>query len=240
MSKTVNQLLSKNAYAKYLGVNEKAVRKAINEGKIIKGWDTVNQKVIVKEADKEYGSLHKNDRPKPGVSKAKRAAKIDAQKGPEKGVNVRTKNVKSEVLISPNKSEVKRKEKASSLEEIEAALKGLSDGDSVEDLLYSISIHAGLTFTESTRRREIISLALDKKKLEELEGLLVRKHDVEKILFAFGNQLKKNLLAIPDRCLDDLLSANNKIEATNILKEEITNTLAQFANFNKINIDTKN
>jgi hypothetical protein len=222
-------ILSKNAYAKYLGVSEKAIRKAVTEGKIVKGWDSVNLKIIVKEADKEYGALHKVDRPRPGVSKAKLAAKIEAsqnaEKSDEKPKHVRTDEKKSESPKTP-------KVNSEPVDEDSSA----DDGQSVEDLLTALPIHSKLSYTEATRRREVISLAMDKKKLEEQEGLLVRKADVEKVLFAFGNQLKKNVLAIPARTIDAILSAPTKVEALNVLTEEITATLDQFASFQTIKI----
>lgn len=42
-------------YAKDLGVSDNSIRYAIKTGKITKGYDVKNKKIIVEEADKEYG-----------------------------------------------------------------------------------------------------------------------------------------------------------------------------------------
>lgn len=44
-------------YARLRGITEGAVRKAIKTGVIVKGFDTTEKKIIIKEADKEYGNV---------------------------------------------------------------------------------------------------------------------------------------------------------------------------------------
>lgn len=226
-----DQFLSKSAYARYLGVNEKAIRKAIEEGKIKKGYDVVKKKVNVKEADKEYGFLHKNATAKPGISKAKRVDKITDK------VSVASpkKAVKSEKIQSP-KFDTDKIDKSENLDD---ELIDDSEDLDYETLLLKIPVHDKLDYKETVRRREILQLALDKKKLEELEGVLVRRSDVYKALYALGSQLKKAISSIPARCIDDVLSAENKVEAINVLNDEITNVLNTYANFSKVNVSPK-
>jgi len=231
MAVNTDQFLSKSAYARYLGINEKAVRQAIEQGKIKKGYDVVKKKVNVKEADKEYGFLHKNATAKPGISKAKRAEKITDKVS----VSSPKKTIKSEKTSSPKIEN----EKSDKSEEIDDEILDDSTDLDYETLLLKIPVHDKLDYKETVRRREILQLALDKKKLEELEGVLVRKSDVFKALFALGSQLKKAIASVPARCIDDVLSAENKVEALNVLNEEITNVLDTYANFSKINIDQK-
>jgi len=210
--------LSKSAYARSIGVSEKAVRKAIDEGKIKKGWDAEKQKVIKHLADKEYGHLHEVAKPRPGISQDKLAAKIESEK---KGV-IRTIKPDKSVL---KKTDVQSPNKSESSEENEQ----LKTVDFEEDTT--------LVYAEIIRRKALIELALEKKKLEEAEDILVRKEDVEKVLFSYGNQLKKSLLSVPARVIDDMLSAANKIESLNILTEALVECLEVYANIDSLRLN---
>lgn len=234
-------LLSKNAYAKYLGINEKAVRNAIASGKITKGWDTENQKVKVKEADAEYGHLHKVATPKPGVSKSKRIERINTPEKSEKEVvKVRKSEVKKSDIEKNEKSEVNDQDVYAfdhSAEFINNTFAEL--GDTYEELLLKIPVTSDLTYNESVRRREIIQLALEKKKLEELQTVLVRRENVERVLFASALNLKKALMMIPARIADEVLAANNKVEVMNILNQELSSILTEYANVGQIDLTVK-
>lgn len=102
---------------------------------------------------------------------------------------------------------------------------------SLQDVIKLIQVTPYLSYADALTKREIVGLAMDKIKLEELDGLLVRKTEVERNLFTIGDRLKKALLAIPVRCADELLNATNNVEAVNIMTEEINLVLNTFANF---------
>jgi vacuolar-type H+-ATPase subunit I/STV1 len=104
----------------------------------------------------------------------------------------------------------------------------------LQDVINLIQVTPYLTYADALTKREIVGLAMDKLKLEELDGVLVRKTEVERNLFSIADRLKKALLAIPVRCADEILTANNKVEAVNIMTEEINQVLSTFANFEKI------
>lgn len=57
MVKKDNERISIREYARRIGVDEKAIRKAIVSGKIKKGYDAKAKKIIPSAADKEYGSV---------------------------------------------------------------------------------------------------------------------------------------------------------------------------------------
>lgn len=200
--------MSIRQFAKEIGVNEKSVRKAISEGKIKKGFDHNSKKIIRSIAMKEYGELKKIIRPQAGISKAKVAEKLEKRSADEK------KEVKS-ALSDPNPEMLE-------FEDL-----------SYEELIKQINIHPNLPYNETLRLREILGIAMDRIKLEELRGSLVRKSDVDKSLYAFGDQLKKNLFNIPTRVIDDIRSAPNKVEAINILTHEIQQTLSACTQINE-------
>ncbi len=231
MSKKVVELVSKNAYAKYLGVNEKAIRNAVNEGKIKKGWDADRQKIIKHIADKEYGFLHQVPKAGPGVSKAKLADKISPIKKPDKVAKVR----KNEGESSDENLEVRTSEEEGGDEAEKLDLTRLGADD-----LQKLLIHPDMSYKEALTASIIIEAATKKRKLEELDDTLVRRDIVEKALFAFGSNLKKALMAIPARVTDDMMSAANKVEAINVLNEELTRVLDQHSDINKLKLSNKN
>ncbi|MNL74043.1 hypothetical protein D3C87_1996010 [compost metagenome] len=69
-----------------------------------------------------------------------------------------------------------------------------------------------------------------------MENVLIRRADVEKVLFAFGSQLKKAILSAPSRVIDEILASNDKVEAINILAEELTSVLSTYADFDKVKL----
>lgn len=114
---------------------------------------------------------------------------------------------------------------ASSLPELDTDGSAESWDVRVED----IKIRKDMAPGEIMRLRELIGAALDKKKLAEAEGVLIRRDSVEKVLFAHGSRLKKAIMAMPERIIDDVLAAPNKIEALNIMKHELTQILTSLS-----------
>jgi phage terminase Nu1 subunit (DNA packaging protein) len=86
------------------------------------------------------------------------------------------------------------------------------------------------SFAEAKRVREIIEAQLAALELKEKKGELVSKAQVEKQLFAFGQQIRVSILIIPDRIIDNLLAATNRAEAHKILTDELHAALETLAN----------
>lgn len=233
MAKREIELLSKNAYAKYLGINEKAVRNAVAIGKIKKGWDSENQKIIKHLADKEFGHLHQVVKPRPGVSSEKLAVKIDKLNKSE----INTENSDKSELTNKNKKSPKKSELLVKTSDENSDLN--NPEISIDELIKKIKITEGLSYGEASRIREVISLARDKTNLEELYGSLVRKADVDRVLYLAGSELKKSLMAMPQRCADELVHANNKVDVINIMLRELTEILTSFSGFEELNIAKK-
>lgn len=238
MAKTGPELLSKNAYAKYLGISEKAVRNAVSDGKIKKGWDADRQKIIKHLADKEYGFLHTTPKAGPGLSKAAVVRKLESGKRHDKVSKTRTG-----FGLEKGKSEGP-KDDVEGLEELltEAAGSEGADISKLETpaLLKLIKITAGMSYKDALTANEIIEAALKKKKLEELEDILVRRVNVEAALFTFGSQLRKALLTLPARVVDDIMNAENKVEGMNLLTAELVLILDTYSNTETIKLSNKN
>jgi hypothetical protein len=197
--------ISIRAYAKQLNIDESAVRSAIKDGKIRKGvvviQRTVNGKrkkvpmIIATVATKEWGFVHQHPRPQRGLSAHKVADKLEKKSNPGNSNN-------SE---DPDDADTKEY--------------------SYSELIKEIKITPRLSYKEALLRKEILSTAREKMELEEKQGVLVKKADVDKALFAIGDELKKKLLSIPARCIQDIRAASNEVEANNILTIEITQSL---------------
>src|SRR5688500_15726197 len=51
--------VSQREYARRLNISNEAVSKAVREGRIKKGWNAKEGKIIVEAADREWGLIHK-------------------------------------------------------------------------------------------------------------------------------------------------------------------------------------
>lgn len=224
-------LMSKNAYAKYLGVDEKAIRNAIGAGKIVKGWDAEKKKIIREKADKEFGFLHKLPKAKAGVNKAKTVAKIDEQL---KAKPARKSKAKSEPA-NTNSEHAENSDKSDSESPNTNDLKEF-EGMSIAEVMRRTVIHPDLSYAETERRKSILQLCTDRIKLEELHGSLVRKEAIDKALYAYGSQIKRGFLAIPARTIDAILAADTKVEAINILTEEINSALEKLSSYQNLKL----
>lgn len=200
---TQDKIVSVRAFAERIGVSEGAVRKAISKWQFTTG---------VREDGKIDTTVAVNDpwvkkqlviRPKPGVSRSKAITKLE-----------------SPVQSTP----------APPSSDNDDQVNDTDDTNADEDVANSIKVHKGLKAAEAMRRREIVALALDKKKLQELQGILIRKDVVEKALFLLGSELKKAMLDIPARCVRDIMAANTEVEGIKILEDEIIHVLSTYGN----------
>ncbi len=232
MEKSEPELMSKNAYAKYLGIDEKAVRNAVTTGKISKGYDPVKKKIIKNIADEEFGFSHQVQRQKPGVSKKKFAEKFVDCKVRKIGDSKKTQVRKNKAAADDENSESESSENYDD-DIFNTAFKNMTTAE----ILNGIVIHPGLSYNEAFRLTAIVTLCQGKMKAEESQGMLVKKDLVFQTLFAFGTELKNALNAIPARVIDEMMTAETKVEAMNALKREITETLLKFATFDKIKIN---
>lgn len=177
-----SERISQREYAKRLGISNEAVSKAIREGKIDKGWDREEGKIIVEYANKEWGALHM----KTNVSR------LLQQEPGEEGPS-------SADWASPGK-------------------KG------------GLTLTNESSFADAKRVREIIHAQLAALDLKERKGELVKKEEVYKQLYAFGQQVRIAVMTTPDRIIDTLLAAKNRMEAYTILSACLLEALEGLTN----------
>ena len=172
--------ISQREYAKRLGISNEAVSKAIREGKIDKGWDREEEKIIVPYANKEWGALHM----KTNVSQL-----LQQEVGEEAQVDGQSPARKGGLTLTNESS-----------------------------------------FADAKRVREIIHAQLAALDLKERKGELVRKDEVYKQLYAFGQQVRLAVMATPDRGIDAILASKTRAEAYQILSGALQEALEELAN----------
>lgn len=217
MEKSKELLMSKSAYAKHLGVSETAVRKAIADGKIVKGWNSAIGKINREIADTEYGFLHIKESPDVNISVTKRTHVADKEA------------IKTQDNYNIDKKEIE--EKFENMME--------SSNMTISQIIKKINIHPGLTYNEAMRRKIILELCSDFMKIEKEQGELVRKSDIDKALYAFGAIIKRALLNIPNRVMDNLRAADTKVEAMNLLRDEINSILTSVSKHQNLSIQDR-
>jgi len=125
---------------------------------------------------------------------------------------------------------ISRQKAIEKLEHKRDQLTALEPDYDVKTLISSITITGDMSAAEAMRINEVIDAALNLIKLQQADGLLVRKADVDKELFALGKEMNKKLIAIPDRIADDILAANGKIEVIKIITEAINEVIDDMTN----------
>lgn len=105
------------------------------------------------------------------------------------------------------------------------SVNGGSNAEEVDPEQTKASSSAGLNAAKKAK-------AIYDAKLAELEykkksGVLVEKKKVYESLFDFGKELRNELLALPDRVIDDILAAPSRNESLTVLYDGLAKVLEQ-------------
>ncbi len=92
------------------------------------------------------------------------------------------------------------------------------------------------TLASARKAQEVYKAKIAEVDYKKRIGELVVKADVYKALFAFGQELRTQFQAIPDRVVDNMLAASNRNEAHNILYEAITVVLENLSDIDSRSI----
>lgn len=92
------------------------------------------------------------------------------------------------------------------------------------------------TLASARKAQEVYKAKIAEVDYKKRIGELVMKADVYKALFAFGQELRTQFQAIPDRVVDNMLAASNRNEAHNILYEAITVVLENLSDIDSRSI----
>lgn len=98
----------------------------------------------------------------------------------------------------------------------------------------------GMTPTAVIRNQQAqIQLRKSAIELQQLQGTLVKKDDVYRALFEFGNLIKSRLLAIPATIVDEVLAADTRTKALRVLDDAIREALDELARAGDIQFTKK-
>lgn len=90
----------------------------------------------------------------------------------------------------------------------------------------SVEKEAGDTSLASAKRlQSVIKAKTMSLELQRLQGTLVDKNEVNKQLFALGQELKSAILAVPDRCIDDIMACTTRGAAFQLLYSHLVDAL---------------
>lgn len=216
------KLISARELGRKVNMSNTSVSKAIKAGKLTDCYDPVLKKF-------DWAKAKNNDwvisasviKKQGGMNTAKVIDKMDAaEKGHNQQIVKVPKNTNPRIVANDSKE----------------LPKGLPEWDGVDietldenQLADGLQLTAGMDVREAMRYKEIIEAAISKIKLKQLQSSLVLKSEVDKALFAFGISFKRALLQIPNNVTDEVLSANNKIEAMNIIRKSIVSVLEEYS-----------
>lgn len=190
-----------------LGVSNETVRKAVTGGKIVKGWCKKEQKIIVEKANEEWGNTYINNNAE--VERNETEARSHFAK-----VTQEPPQAKAKPQAKPQRPPIDPEDTEA------AALLELED----------FGLHSKTPFAEGLRVEKVAKAQLAVLELKEKTGELVSKAEVYKQLFAFGQAVRQAVLAVPDRCIDEILAAPHRAGSYVVLGKYLHEALETLAN----------
>jgi len=127
---------------------------------------------------------------------------------------------KADVVLEQNLDKVRNRPKA-------AIVDNPTEQQQAEVVEYA-SIKIG-TLSESQALKAAYDAAITKIKLEEMQGDLIKKTDVEKEAFDISRRVRDSILNIPDRISADLASDTSTHSINNKLTKELIQALEELA-----------
>ena len=195
MARKGYERISQREYGRRLGVSNETIRKAIEAGKINKGWDKKEAKILFEKANEEWGNIYLA--PEPGVAELTQHIQPYSPDKPQA-----TKPQGQRPPVDPDDTQ------AAAISELE-----------------NFNLNSRTPFADALRFEKIAKARLAELEMNKAIGTLVVKDAVYKELFAFGQEVRQALLVVPDRCIDAVLAAKNRSEAHSILSKEIHEAL---------------
>lgn len=184
--------ISQREYARRLNCSSESIRKAIKAGKINKGWDAKEGKIIFEIANKEWGDLWLSE-----MNGGESAALEQVRKMPDAMPHK-----------PPPRDAERRKQERKPIED-------MSEDEAIDEAeMYSEDgLDMTMKYSEAVRRKEVYKMAREGLAYRKEAGELVNKSEVYRALFGFGQQIRAGVMAMPDRWLDKILTAPNRAEA---------------------------
>jgi len=105
---------------------------------------------------------------------------------------------------------------------------------------FTVDLNNDSSMAQAQKYEKIFKAKLAQLEFEQKQGILAPKEELYTELFAYGTEVRNNILSIPDRITDTLISlANDRNAFNNFLIDNLTEALETFAtkerNENRIN-----
>lgn len=198
--------VSQREFARRLGVSNEAVSKAVNTGKISKGWDKKEKKIIVEKAMEEWGNIFLQ------ANAEGAAATAEA-----------VKRLQDFPTMQPDKPQAKRKDPDDSEQ---------GAFDELEE--FELAVSSKAPFAEALRVEKVAKARQEIIKLRKETGELVNKEAVYRQLYGFGQSVRNALLVIPDRAIDEILAAPNRSTAHQVLTKYVHEALTKLTDVDNL------
>lgn len=227
------ELISIREYARRKGCSDPAVLKAIKTGKIINGCvidENGNKKIIPEIADAEWQSNSDPVRAKMGarfyLPAASQKPVRDESPTPPPAPKPKPQKSKPPKEVKPKPTKV-----APATKPPKPALVSPPHDDAVPVVPDRAPLKPAQdeTLAAARKAQEVYKAKIAELDYKKRTGDLVAKDEVYKALFAFGQELRTQFQAIPDRVVDNMLAASSRNEAHIILYEAITKVLENLA-----------
>lgn len=228
----MTEYISIREYARRKGCSDPAVLKAIKTGKIINGCiidEKGNKKIIPDIADVEW--LYHSD-----PSRAKMGDRFTIPAASQEPIKHESPAPKQVVNQAPNPSPAPApvpKPKTKPPKEVRSSKKQspVPPAESVPVIPDRVPLKPAQdeTLAAARKAQEVFKAKIAEIDYKKKIGELVSKDDVYKSLFTFGQELRTQFQAIPDRVVDNMLAASSRNEAHIILYEAITKVLENLA-----------
>lgn len=222
------ELISIREYARRKGCSDPAVLKAIKTGRINNGCiidEKGNKKIIPEIADAEWKSNSDPVRAKMGI-------RFDIPSTTQEPAKQETPAPKP---APKPKSAPEPKPKPAKLKQTTKPAKPMPAPAPAADVAPAVPDRTTLkpvqddTLAAARKAQEVYKAKIAELDYKKRIGDLVAKDEVYKALFAFGQELRTQFQAIPDRVVDNMLAASSRNEAHIILYEAITKVLENLA-----------
>lgn len=230
------ELISIREYARRKGCSDPAVLKAIKTGRINNGCiidEKGNKKIIPEIADAEWKSNSDPVRAKMGIrfdipSTTKEPAKQDTPAPAPAPVPTQKPKPapKASSALEPKPKPAKPKSTTKPAKPMPAPAPDVAPVVPDRTVLKPVQDD---TLAAARKAQEVYKAKIAELDYKKRIGDLVAKDEVYKALFAFGQELRTQFQAIPDRVVDNMLAASSRNEAHIILYEAITKVLENLA-----------
>lgn len=208
--------VSQREYARRLNISNEAVRKAVELGKITKGWDKKEKKIIVEKANEEWGNIHIKAQADEDQTQAEAIKRLQSYDG--------NKPAPAPSLVKSKRPEDPDDTQGGAFAELEE---------------YELAVASRASFAEALRVEKVAKARSAIIDLRKQTGELVNKAEVYKQLFGYGQQIRTAILAVPDRCIDEILTAPNRAESHQVLTKYLHEALQKLSDIENINFQNK-